>query len=187
MSRGGGYTVRSKLNQCPFLVRGLGPGLQGTSQIKMLRLKIFVLFSCIQGVGGLAARRFELISSSLQTLQRLYMKICIITVHKRSCRKVMFLHLSVSHSVHMGCVSQHALGQTLPGRYPPGRHLLGRHPPGQTPPCPVHAGIHTPPLPSAFWDTHSLPSACWDTHPFPPGSHCCGRYASYWNAYLFFV
>ena len=93
------------------------------------------------------------------------MKVCIITVHKRSCRKVMFLHLSVSHSVHMGCVSQHALGQTplgqtppgqtLPGRYPPGRHLLGRHLLGRHPPaqcmlgythlpCPVYAGIHTP-------------------------------------------
>ena len=36
------------------------------------------------------------------------------------------------------------------------------------PPCPVHAGIHTP-----------LPSACWDRH-----GYCCGRYASYWNAFL---
>ena len=36
-------------------------------------------------------------------------------------------------------------------------------PPEQTPPCPVHAGIHTHPLPSACWDTHPLPSECWDT------------------------
>ena len=34
-------------------------------------------------------------------------------------------------------------------------------PPGQTPP---------------------LPSACWDRH-----GYCCGRYASYWNAFLFKV
>ena len=41
----------------------------------------------------------------------------------------MFLHLSVSHSVHGGCI---------PG-------CIGADPSGQTPPCPVHAGIHTPP------------------------------------------
>ena len=67
--------------------------------------------------------------------------ISIFTVRKWSCRKVMFLHLSVSHSVHRGVsASVHA------GIYYPllGRHPLGRHPPGQTPPCPVHAGIHTP-------------------------------------------
>ena len=85
---------------------------------------------------------------------------------QRSCGKVMFLHLSVSHSVHRGSVypsmhcsdtpswadiSQHALGQTPPPgqTYPSmhwGRHpLLGRHIPactgadtlrGQTPPPP---------------------------------------------------
>ena len=37
-------------------------------------------------------------------------------------------------------------------------HPLGRYPPGQTPPCPVHAGIR---------------STSW-------------RYASHWNAFLFF-
>ena len=46
------------------------------------------------------------------------------------------------------------------------------HPPwADMPPCPVHAGIHT----------HPLPSACWDSH-----GYCCGRYASYWNAFLFY-
>ena len=49
----------------------------------------------------------------------------LITIRKRSCRKVMFLHLSVSHSVHRGCVSQHAFGADTP---PP-----GRPPPGQKP------------------------------------------------------
>ena len=50
----------------------------------------------------------------------------LITVRKRSCEKVMFLHLSVSHSVHRGVsASVHA-----------GIHPLGRHPPphGQTAP-----------------------------------------------------
>ena len=68
-----------------------------------------------------------------------------------------------------------------------GRHLPGRHPPGQTspplmqthtplgrhPPCPVHAGIHTP------CPVHA------GIHPTPSG-HCSVRYASYWNAFLFF-
>ena len=46
----------------------------------------------------------------------------------------------------------------------------GIHPPRANMfPCPVHAGIYT-----------SLPSACWDTH-----GYCCGRYTSYWNAFLF--
>ena len=62
----------------------------------------------------------------------------------------MFLHLFVSHSVHMGVYSpkvdtpwadthwqtpplgRHSPGQTLPGRHHLGRHPLGRHP-QQTP------------------------------------------------------
>ena len=45
------------------------------------------------------------------------------------------------------------------GRHPPGQTPPGRHHPGQTPPCTVHAGIRS----------------------------TSGRYASYWNAILFFV
>ena len=69
----------------------------------------------------------------------------IFTVRKRICGKVMFLHLSVSHSVHGGvCLS--ACCDTPPGQTP-----LGRHPQCHTPPtqymlrythsCPVHAWI----------------------------------------------
>ena len=47
--------------------------------------------------------------------------------------------------------------------------LQANTPPRQTPPCSLHAGIHTP-----------MPSPCWDRH-----GYCCGRYASYWNAFLF--
>ena len=62
----------------------------------------------------------------------------IFTFRKRSCRKVMFLHLSVSHSVHRrGSASVHA-----------GIHPLGQTAPWADPP-----------------DRHPLPSACWDTHP----------------------
>ena len=70
----------------------------------------------------------------------------IFTVRKRSCGKVMLLHLSVSHSVHRrgggsvwgGCVCVY---------------------------------------PSMHWA---------DTTPLPDG-HCSGRYASYWNVYLYFI
>ena len=80
----------------------------------------------------------------------------LFTVRKRSCGKVMFLHLSVSHSVHKGgCLPQCMLGYTPS--------------PGQTPP-PAWAG--TPP----------------GRHPPPPADvHCSGRYASYWNAFLFII
>ena len=62
--------------------------------------------------------------------------VILVTVRKRSCGKVMFLHLSVSHSLHGGRgVSPlvHA-GQTLPSRHPRadtpyGQIPLGRHPP----------------------------------------------------------
>ena len=71
----------------------------------------------------------------------------------RSCGKVIFLHLSVSHSVHGGggcipaCTGQtpllgvqpHSLGRHPPGRHPPGRHLPLADTPRQTPP-----GRHIP-------------------------------------------
>ena len=45
------------------------------------------------------------------------------------CLKVMFLHLSVSHSVHRGCLPQCMLGYTPPRPdTPPGQT---RHPPPQ--------------------------------------------------------
>ena len=97
----------------------------------------------------------------------------------RSCGKVMFLHLCVSHSVHRGvCVSQHALGQT-----PPGQTLLGRQPPSDTP-----LGRHPPTptvYPSMYWgDTPCVSQhALGQTAPFD--NHCSGRYASSWNAFLF--
>ena len=83
--------------------------------------------------------------------------IVIFTVRKRSCGKVMFLHLEGERC-------------NPPGRHPPG------HPPRQTPP---------------WTDTHSLPgkTSPLDRHPPsrppPPDGHCSGRYASYWNLFLF--
>ena len=78
----------------------------------------------------------------------------IITFRKRSCGKVMFLHLFVSHSIHGGGggVSQHAVGQTPP---------------------PVHAGIHNPPV-----------QCMLGYMPPPPAATAVERHASYWNAFL---
>ena len=102
---------------------------------------------------------------------------------QRSCGKVMFLHLSVSHSVHRGGLPlvQGDVCHTHPWADTPradislARHspwpdtpLLARHPPlgqtphlSQTPPWPdTPLGRH--PLSNACWDTPPLHSACWD-------------------------
>ena len=126
---------------------------------------------------------FFLISTSLFVGQ-IPLKLSVITVRKRSCRKVMFLHLFVSYSVHSGCVSQHALGQTPPlEQTSPCRHpRLDRHPPRQTPP----SGQTSPPADTSL-GRHPPCSVYAGIQPPPPVGHCCGRYASYWNAFLFTV
>ena len=53
---------------------------------------------------------------------------------------------------------------------------MGRQPRVDTP-CPVHAGVHTHPLPSASWDTHTLTQCMLGYIPPPSSSH--------WNAFLF--
>ena len=77
----------------------------------------------------------------------------------------MFLYLSVSHSVHGGCLPQCMLGYPLPQAYTP----LGRYP-RQTPPCPVHAGIHTPPSRPVHVGI-DMATAADGTH--PTGMHSC--------------
>ena len=95
----------------------------------------------------------------------------VITVRKRSCGKVMFFSQGrVSASVHAGIHPPGQIHPPWPGILPRQTPSPGRHPLVGDTPCPVHAGIHTPP-----------PSACWgDRH-----GYCCGWYASYWNAFLF--
>ena len=89
----------------------------------------------------------------------------------------MFLHLSVSHSVHRGMsvtVVHCMLGYTHTHTQSNTYHPLGQthtHPWADTHSCPVHAGIHTP-LPSAYWDRNGF---------------CCGRYASRSNAFLVYM
>ena len=80
----------------------------------------------------------------------------------------MFLHLSVSHSVHGGFVCLSACWDTTPlGRHPSptGQTLPGQTPPGQTRTLGRHPRADSP----------------WADTP-PP--HCSGRYVSYWNAFL---
>ena len=72
--------------------------------------------------------------------------------------KVMFLHLSVSHSVHTGggCLPQCMLGYTPPP------------PPEQTPPGSRH------PLCSACWEIRATSRryTCWNAYLFPIYLHC---------------
>ena len=82
-----------------------------------------------------------------------------------SCGKVMFLHLSISHSVHRGCLPP-PYRQTPPWADTPWADTPLPSACLDTLLCPVHAGIHTPT--SAVHEIRSRSR----------------RYASYWNAYL---
>ena len=85
---------------------------------------------------------------------------------QRSCSKVVFLHLSVSHSVHRGdVVSGTPSGQTPPGRHPT-RYKLPADTPWQAPPADT-----SHPYPG------QTPSPA-DTSPVrhPPGRHSPSRH-----------
>ena len=85
----------------------------------------------------------------------------IFTVRKRSCGKVIFLHLSVSHSVHRGVCIPACTGQTPP--FPGETPSLIDTPRGQTPPYSVDAWRHTPsPDPTPRID---IATAADGTHP----------------------
>ena len=103
--------------------------------------------------------------------------------------KVMFLHLSVcprgvSASVHAGMTPP--WDQASPGtRHPTGPGTppgLGT-PPGPGTPTPQTR--HLPPLGPGTTRDQAQPPGPGS----PPGAdgYCCGRYASYWNAFLFFT
>ena len=98
---------------------------------------------------------------------------------QQSCGKVIFSQVSVSHSVHMGCLpdTPHP-GQTPPWANPPGQTPPGQTPPRQTPHFPVHAGIHTP---SAQWmlGYTPLPAATAADGTHPSGMHSCFTFNYY--------
>ena len=109
----------------------------------------------------------------------------LITV-RNEVTKVMFLHLSVILFTVAGGLPQCMLGYQPPGtRHPP----RTSHPPGaaDTPPMIRHPLGADPPEPGTPLD-QAPPSE--SRHPPGPGippadGYCCGRYASYWNAFLF--
>ena len=100
--------------------------------------------------------------------------------------KVMFLHLSVSHSVHRGgCLVQ---GVCCWGKGVPG--IRGVSGPWGGVPGPGVSGPGRVPdpggglLPGVPGPGGLLPGGCLVVDP-PWDAYCCGRYASYWNAFLF--
>ena len=104
---------------------------------------------------------------------------------QRSCGRVMFSQASVILFTGGGVAdpppadttpAQCMLGYTHTPLPLPSACWDAHPPPGQTPPCPVHSGIH-PPCP--------VHAGIHPPSPHPSASHCSGRYASYWNAFLF--
>ena len=115
--------------------------------------------------------------------------------------KVMFLHLSVSHSVHSGGLQTHTQGGSwgvlLGGlQAHTQRERLGRLAGGISRPTPRGVSRPTPRGSPGLHLGGSLQvqaqgvclSACCDRPPPPPSAHsyCCMRYASYWNAFMFY-
>ena len=115
-----------------------------------------VLFSVVsvillRGAGGSlvqgpAPSIFKLVHSEARSVGQRAVRIrliyLLVTVHKRSCGKVMFSQVCVKNSVQEGCLPQCML----------------RYTPRQTSP--------------------------WADTPPPADRYCCGRCASYWNAFL---
>ena len=98
----------------------------------------------------------------------------IFTVRNSSCGKVMFSQTCVKNSVHGegGCLPKGMLGYTHPPRAdtPSRQTPLGQTPPSRwTPPLSRPPGRHPP----ALWDARIRSTS--------------GRYASYWNAFLFYI
>ena len=106
---------------------------------------------------------------------------------QRSCEGYVFTGVclstwGVSASVHAGMPPPWE--QTYPrSRHPPGRPPWEQtpHPPEQTPPWEQTPPEQTPSPPGADTPPSRPP---WEQTPPPRDGHCCGRYASYWNAFL---
>ena len=94
-----------------------------------------------------------------------------------------------------GVVSQHALQvsrPTLKGEVEgsgqggsPGPHPRGKSPGGISTPGGVSPGPHLGGLLCGQWGVYSRGSLLSGVWRPPCDSYCCGRYASYWNAFLY--
>ena len=117
----------------------------------------------------------------------------IITSRNEVVAKVTFLHLSAILFTGGGCLPQCMLGYHPPGS----RHPQSRHPPGADPPEQTPLGADTP-------QGQTPPRSRPPPEQTPPGSRhpleqtppqeadsdiqsMSGRYASYWNAFLFCI
>ena len=108
-----------------------------------------------------------------------YFLLWIIYIYRPQTKfaKVMFLHLSVSHSVHRG-------GLLPGGPWSQGGCLVQGGPGPGGVPGPKGGYL----VPVGVWSRGSAPGGCLvrgvclvET---PQDGYCCGRYASYWNAFL---
>ena len=120
---------------------------------------------------------FCLLLSLLATFLKMDTTNTLVIVHKQ--RRVMFLHLSVTHCVHMGGVYLSACWHTHTPR--------ADTPSGQTPPR-----ADTPPVQCMLGYTQPLvPSTCWDRHGYcADGTQPTGTFLSpsifVWNFFIFF-
>ena len=95
-----------------------------------------------------------------------------IALEERLC---LYTCLSATHSVRRGCT-------ILPqAETPGGRHRPGQLSPGQTRPPPEQTPPEQTPKDRPPWAEPSPPRQT----PLSGDGHCSGRYASYWNAFLF--
>ena len=86
------------------------------------------------------------------------------------CGKVVFLHLSVSHSVNRGVWTDTPWADTPPPRADTllGRLLLGKHPPGQTPP----SGGYCIGRYASYWNAILLQTFFWPLY----SDGICGQF-----------
>ena len=99
--------------------------------------------------------------------------VILVTARKRRLQRLCF-HTCLSSCSQGVVVSQHALQvcRPIPRGEVEGSGL----------------GVFPGPHPGGCLQAHTrgeYPSMHWGRHPPPADSYCCGRYASYWNAFLF--
>ena len=110
---------------------------------------------------------------------------------QRSWGKVIFSEACVKNSVHGGVVSQHALqvSRPTPREEVEGSGLGGApgpHPGGKLRGLAWAGGLQVHTRGDPRHTPRGVSSMHWGRHP-PADGYCCRRYASYWNAFLFYL